>query len=119
MQPCSVEHIARKTPIPHYGLLKHAAVARPRHTHHAEIHIQYKNTHEPHIYLHDIRAHKSKTHRGSFASGLQNNGEMMSEARCLSIMSHKIDLHAIPDNLLSCCKLKTHNRLSRRGSLLR
>lgn len=32
MQPCSVEHIARKTPIPHYGLLKHAAAARPRHT---------------------------------------------------------------------------------------
>lgn len=103
MQPCSVRHTARKAPIPCYGLLKHAAEARPRHTHTRR---DTHSVHKPHICQHDIRAHKSKGHRGSFASGLQNKGEKRSEARCLSIMRHKSELHAIPDNLLYCCKLK-------------
>lgn len=58
MQPCSVRHIARKAPIPCYGLLKHAAETRPPLTH-KEI-LQYINIYKPHICLHDIRSHKSK-----------------------------------------------------------
>lgn len=43
MQPCSGKHIARKTPVPCYGLLKHAAEARPRHTN-THTHSVYKHT---------------------------------------------------------------------------
>lgn len=64
MQPCVVKRITRKTPVPRRGLLKHAAKAGAR-----RAKIQYVNTHQPRVYLHDIRAHRCRKAQGEFSRG--------------------------------------------------
>lgn len=64
MQPCVVKRILRKTPVSRRGLLKHAAKAGAR-----RAKIQYVNTHQPCVYLHDIRAHRCRKAQGEFSQG--------------------------------------------------
>lgn len=64
MQPCVVKRILRKTPVSRRGLLEHAAKAGAR-----RAKIQYVNTHQPRVYLHDIRAHWCRKAQGEFSQG--------------------------------------------------
>lgn len=64
MQPCVVKRVTRKTPVSRRGLLKHADKAGAR-----RAKIQYVNTHQPRVYLHDIRVHQCRKAQGEFSRG--------------------------------------------------
>lgn len=63
-QPCVVKRILRKTPVSRRGLLKHAARAGVR-----RAKIQYVNTHQTRVHLHDIRAHRCRKAQADFSRG--------------------------------------------------
>ena len=107
---------ARKPPIPCCSLSKHAAETRPRHTR-MQAHTTPTQTLQPHIYLHDIRAHKSSVCGGILAAGLGNKGQIVSTARCLSITRRKTHIQAGADLCSFCWEVK-HTDVASEASLL-